>query len=526
MRPQTRPDAYSQSAVVSSSSLQASIIGSNIIRDGGNIFDAAMATSAALCVTQNNLCGLGGDMFALVRVDGKPIVDINGSGRSSHNASISNYIEMGLDRIPERGPLSAITVPGLVSGWKEIFEKYCSFDLQELLDPAINLAENGFPITLKYRESIEKSYPALGPYNWLSLFAPNSVFPAVGSVFKQPLLAKSLKLIADEGPDSFYRGHLADKIISGLKGTEVLLDEQDLKDHKATIGRPMSTEYHEHTIYETSPNSQGSTLLLWLNLLNLIEESGNNDRLDNFSQDLLAGIIAYRQRKEITDPDFHKLPEYFLTRGFSEKILKENNNMVEKDTYKHSQGDTTYFCIADSDGNSISMIQSNYLGFGSGVSPEGTGFILQNRGSYFTLDETHKNALKPNKRTFHTLSAAMIEYEGKFRFSLGTMGGDIQPQVHFQLVKDLLRSKMSPQTALDSPRWAFPHTIYEGPYDIIIEEEAFEKLSSMNLHGLLPIRKESFSSLFGHAHIVGLEDNAVVCGGADPRGDGAAIPVT
>ena len=526
MKPQTRPDAYSQNAVVSSSSLQASIIGSNIIREGGNVFDAAIATSAALCVTQNNLCGLGGDMFALVRVDGEPIIDINGSGRSSHNAAISNYTERGLNHIPERGPLSALTVPGLVSGWKEIFDKYCSFDLPELIAPAIDLAENGFPITLKYRESVEKSYPALSRYNWSSLFAPNSVFPAIGSVFKQPLLAGSLKLIAEEGPNSFYRGYLADKIISGLKGTEVMLDEEDFKAHKATIGRPMNTEYHEHIVYETSPNSQGSTLLLWLNLLSVIEESGDNDRLDSFSQDLLAGIIAYRQRKEITDPDFHELPDYFLTREFSEKILKENNEVIEKDAYKRSQGDTTYFCIADSVGNSISMIQSNYLGFGSGVSPEGTGFILQNRGSYFTLDETHKNALKPNKRTFHTLSAAMIEHDGKFRFSLGTMGGDIQPQIHFQLIKDLLRSNMSPQTALDSPRWAFPHTIYEQPRHIIIEEEAFDQLSSMNLQGLLPVKKESLSSLFGHAQIVGLDDNAVVCGGADPRGDGAAIPVT
>ncbi|MCW6168301.1 MAG: gamma-glutamyltransferase family protein [Thermoplasmatales archaeon] len=526
MKSQTRPDAYSQNAVVSSSSLQASIIGSNIIREGGNVFDAAIATSAALCVTQNNLCGLGGDMFALVRVDGEPIIDINGSGRSSHNAAISNYTERGLNHIPERGPLSALTVPGLVSGWKEIFDKYCSFDLPELIAPAIDLAENGFPITLKYRESVEKSYPALSRYNWSSLFAPNSVFPAIGSVFKQPLLAGSLKLIAEEGPNTFYRGYLADKIISGLKGTEVMLDEEDFKAHKVTIGKPMSTEYHEHTIYETSPNSQGSTLLLWLDVLKLIEENGANNRSDNFSQDLLAGIIAYRQRKEITDPDFYEPPKYFLTRKFSEKILKENNKIMEEENHKHSQGDTTYFCIADSDGNSISMIQSNYLGFGSGVSPEGTGFILQNRGSYFSLDKAHKNVLEPNKRTFHTLSAAMIEYEGKFRFSLGTMGGDIQPQIHFQLIQDLLRSKMSPQTALDSPRWAFPHTIYEQPRHIIIEEEAFDRLSSMNLHGLLPVKKESLSSLFGHAQIVGLDSNDVVCGGADPRGDGAAIPVT
>ncbi len=521
---QTRPDAFSQRSVVSSSSAQASLAGRDVIRNGGNVFDAAIATSAVLCVTQNNLCGLGGDMFALLRQDGKTIVDINGSGRSSHNASISFFSEKNLERIPDRGPLSAITVPGLVDGWMEIHKRYCTKEFSELLEPAIDLADNGFPVTEKYEQSLNMSFEVLKEYGWKDIFAPDSRIPPVGSIFKQGLLARTLKLLADEGPDTYYRGYLSDLIISGLEGSEVPLDETDFRNHSSTVRKPMHSSYHDYTVYEASPNSQGVTLLLWLNVLSLLEERDKGMEKDHFLNILESGLRACSERYRITDPEFHRIPPDFLDRSFAEALIQGDIPVTKDVARRRGQGDTTYFCIADVEGNSVSMIQSNYMGFGSGVSPKGTGFILQNRGSYFTLDEKHNNALAPNKRTFHTLSAAMIEKDGAFKFSLGTMGGDIQPQVHMQLIQDLLVNGLSPQSSLDHPRWAFPHTIYEKPGEIEMEPELFGKLSSSKLYGLLPVRRDVFSSRFGHAQIVGLNDFGAVIGGADPRGDGVAIP--
>jgi gamma-glutamyltranspeptidase/glutathione hydrolase len=525
MLTQTRPDAYSDKAVVSSSSLQASLTGRDIMSKGGNVFDAAIATSAVLCVTQNNLCGLGGDMFALLRRSGKSIVDINGSGRSSHNANISYFEERGLGHIPERGPLSAITVPGLVDGWREIHEKYCTMELRELLAPAISLAENGFPVTAKYNESLRNSFNILKQYSWADLFAPNSNLPQVGSMFRQKFLAETLKLISSDGPDTFYRGYLSDRIISGLKDTGVLLDEEDFRKHRTTAGQPLKSEYHAYNVYETSPNSQGVTLLLWLNLLSMTENRGNTNPEDRLSPVLESGMRAYMERYRITDPDFHRLPADFLDRSFASALLERDVPRGKTSVERSEQGDTTYFCIADADGNSVSMIQSNYMGFGSGISPAGTGFILQNRGCYFTLNSEHNNALVPDKRTFHTLSAAMIEKDGDFRFALGTMGGDIQPQVHMQLIQDLLVLDMDPQSSLDRPRWAFPHTIYETPSRLEMEPGALKDVSKMKLYGLIPYMRDSFSSIFGHAQIVGINRYNVVIGGADPRGDGGAIPV-
>ena len=518
----TRPNAISSKGIVASSSLQASIIGSRILERGGNVVDAAIATSAALAVTQNNLCGLGGDMFALVRVEGKGITDVNGSGPSGSRATIDLYESMGIKDMPQRGEYSAITVPGLVRGWESIYSKFGSMEFRDLMLPAIKLAADGFPVTHNYSASIAVSSRHLAKYNWKDLFMPDGRVPEPGEIFRQKDLASTLGEIASDGPSAFYDGHLQEKIISGLERHETLIDTEDFIKHRTTIGNPLSTDFAGTRIYETSPNSQGATVLLWLNILKEMREDPDRISMEDIVK---SGLIAYGERaKWITDPAFRAIPSDFLSQSFARSVLERGSHRSSGNAVS-DRGDTTYFTVADADGNAVSMIQSNYMGFGSGIVPDGTGFVMQNRGAYFTLNREHHNALAPGKRTFHTLCASMGEKDGRLAFSLGTMGGDIQPQIHVQMMKGILLDHMDMQLALDTPRWGIPYTIYENPSSIIYEHSMDnEKVNALKrIMNTLPVN--GLSSQFGHAQGIMSVGDGVIMGGADPRGDGVAIPV-
>jgi gamma-glutamyltranspeptidase/glutathione hydrolase len=518
----TRPNAISSKGIVASSSIQASIIGSRILERGGNVVDAAIATSAALAVTQNNLCGLGGDMFALVRMEGRGVTSVNGSGRSGSRATIDMYEGMGMSEMPQRGEYSAITVPGLVRGWETIHSKFGSMEFRELISPAMELAANGFPVTHNYSASISVSSRHLAKYNWKDLFIPGGKAPEPGELFRQKDLASTLGEIASDGPSGFYDGHLQERIISGLEKHDTLIDTEDFIRHRTTIENPLFTEFAGTRIYETSPNSQGATVLLWLNILKEMRE--DPDRI-NMEDIVRSGLLAYEERaKWITDPAVRALPSNFLSPSFARELLEHGTERPSGSAVS-DRGDTTYFTVSDAEGNAVSMIQSNYMGFGSGIVPDGTGFVMQNRGAYFTLNREHHNALAPGKRTFHTLCASMGERDGVLAFSLGTMGGDIQPQIHVQIMKSILLDHMDMQLALDAPRWAVPYTIYENPSSIIYEHSMDEeKVNALKrIMNTFPVN--GLSSQFGHAQGIMSVGHGVIMGGADPRGDGVAIPI-
>lgn len=522
----TRPNAMSPYGVTASSSLQASLIGSSIMEMGGNVVDAAIATSAALCVTQNNLCGLGGDLFALIRINGKPVRDYNGSGRAAKSATIEFFEERGIKNIPQRGELSAITVPGIVDSWEKIHNNYGTMEFSDLLGPALKLAKEGFPVTHNYSKSVEISSPHLEQYGWGQVFKPDGRLPEPGIVFKQPDLAATLDVLISEGPETFYSGYLLDRIITGLRDKGTLLEESDFRQHKTTVETPLKTNYKGYDIFETNPNSQGATVLLWLNLLSELQENRKSlNESEEFREIIRTGLIAYRERsKFITDPAFLDLPKNFTNPSYAQELIAEGPGRHEGREVS-DPGDTTYFTIADNDGNSVSIIQSNYMGFGSGIIPSGTGFVLQNRGCYFSLEKDHHNSLQPGKRTFHTLCAAMAEKDGDFRFSLGTMGGDVQPQIHVQLIRSLIDKGLDPQLSLDAPRWVFPGTIYEESGKLMAEVPLYDKLRDYDLQGLPILPLEHHSSQTGHAQITLRTGDGVVIGGSDPRGDGVAIPV-
>ena len=508
-----------RNGMVASAHELSSSCGASILSKGGSVVDAAIATSAALCVVQNNSCGLGGDTFVLLKLGGK-IMEINGSGRAAKAATIDFYEKERCSSIPERGPLSCITVPGLVHAWGELM-KYATMDLSELLAPAISYAENGVSLNAKYVESIRASVDSLGTYEgWRALFLPSGKVPEVGFVLKQKDLANSLRMIVNEGTQTFYKGELAGKIVRGVKELGGLIVSEDLASHASNWMKPLFTTYRGVKIYETSPNSQAATVLLWMNMLESYDLSTDSTEPGKLQEILVATCLkAYEERaKYIGDPSFFPLPPEFISKKFAEQVSgvpSTAHGRIQSDIV----GDTTYFAVGDREGNAVSLIQSNYNGFGSGVVPKGTGLVLHNRGSYFSLDRLHHNSLAPGKRTFHTLCASMGERDDETLFALGTMGGDIQPQVQVQLLTKILDFKTDLQEAIDAPRWIIPGTIYEQPSNIFYERGL---TPSKGIPGQLKVVQfEGLSSMTGHAQAVYFSKEDLL-GAADPRCGGAA----
>lgn len=510
-------------AMVSSSHELASFWGTECLRSGGNVVDAAITTSAILSVVQNNMCGLGGDMFAIVKLNGR-VVELNASGRAASRATIDFYEEKGFTNIPERGPLAALTVPGMVRGWGDLARRFATKELSELLEPAIEYAENGFPITEKYAGSIKESAPFIGEYEgWREIFLPDGKVPPAGFNLRQKDLASSLKAIASYGSEEFYEGKLSEQLAKGIQESGGVISCDDLKEHKSTWNEnPIHTDYRGVRIYETSPNSQAATVLLWLNMLETFPLSEIGMSSAEFQEIMVDTCIRayYARSKSIGDPEYFSLPSDFTSKKYAGDLL---SNPVALDLFEgqsstRSPGDTTYFAVGDLEGNCISVIQSNYMGFGSGLVPRGTGIVLHDRGCYFSLDRSHHNSLTPGKRTFHTLCASLAEADsGETLFAIGSMGGDVQPQIHIQLMTQVLDFGVDLQRAVDRPRWAIPMTIYEKPSRLILESKEYH-----GFEGLATVRLDGLSSLCGHAQAIYRTDEGLF-GAADPRGDGASV---
>lgn len=523
---QTRSTVMVSNAAITSSHQLASFHGTNVIRNGGNVFDGLITTSSVLAVVQNNLCGLGGDLFALIHTPDGKVRNLNGSGRSSLNTSMDVYEKKGLKTVPERGPMAAITVPGIVDAWREINSRFGFMEMKDLLEPAIRIAEEGYPLAPKYASSIAGSEKFLGDQKgWMDLFMPNGRAPTAGEIFRQKLLAGTLKSLADEGPETFYKGALMEKIVKGLQETGCLFSEDDFRKHYSTWDEPLKTSYAGIEVYETYPNSQGATVSLWLNMLELNRSDVlNKSESKSLPLMLKTGLKAYRARaKYITDPTYQDLPAGFSTMKFAEEVMNQPESDWEAPPGNSDKGDTTYFCLTDAEGNSASVIQSNFMGFGSGISPANTGFIMQNRGSYFSLDPGHHNCLQPGKRTFHTLCAAMGIKDEEMSFIAGTMGGDIQPQVNVQLINRIVDRGMDVQDVLDHPRWAFFGSIYEKPTTLSVEKPLMAEVTGVDTMGLEVREIPAYSSSTGHAQAIVFGKKGGIYAGADPRGDGSAV---
>ncbi len=524
----TQPLLASEGLVASAHPL-ASLTGVRIMQEGGNAFDAAIAVNAVLNVTQPHMCGVGGDIFYLIYSPSEGKVRfLNGSGRASRGASIDYYLARGLKRIPLYCELSCITVCGCVSGWEALHKRYCTMSLAHLLSPAIKYALEGIPVSIGLAEAIEHASRVKMNPAWAKIYMPNGRAPRQGEMLKQEDLGRTLRVIADGGADAFY-GTLAEGVAE--HEPEIPLSEEDFRVHTSDWGEPISTLYRGYTVYETPPNTQAISTLIALNIL----EGFGLEQMPHLSVESIHVMVeairlAYEDRaRYVADPVFVDIPiSSLLSKGHADELrgrMDQKSARNYPSIFSGSSGDTTYFAVVDKERNCVSCVQSLYHPFGSGVVVEGTGVVLHNRGSYFTLDRSHHNRLEPRKRPFHTLCASLVFRETEPYMVLGCMGGDAQPQTHTQIITSVVDYHLNIQEAIYAPRWVLPGTIYEGQGMLLLEgrlpDKTVEGLRSLGHRVRL---EEPFSSLMGHAQAVVVEDGGrTLCGAADPRGDGLPI---
>ena len=431
----------------------------DILKSGGNAIDAAIAANAVLGLAEPTGCGIGGDLFAIVwDSKSRQLYGLNSSGPASKNLSIEYVQKQGYEKIPAYGALP-VTVPGAVAGWTALHKRFGKLSFESLFDNAINYADKGFPVTELIAYYLERSSKNFQSYeNFSDVWMPNGSSPKKGEIFKNPYLAKTYKLIAKTYGRSFYEGDTASSIIEILNKNGNPMMISDLEGFEPEWIDPVSTNYRGYDVWELPPNGQGIAALQILNLLEGFDiESmgfGSAEYIHHFVE---AKKIAFADRaKYYADPVFNKIPtQYLISKEYSNKRRAEiNPNKAAKSVQALNleNGDTIYLTTADSDGNMVSLIQSNYRGMGSGMVPPGLGFMLQDRGELFSLEEGHFNVYEPNKRPFHTIIPAFITKNNKPYVSFGLMGGAMQPQGHAQIVINLIDFGMNLQEAGDAPR--------------------------------------------------------------------------
>lgn len=455
----TRSEVIAQKGMAATSQPLATQVALDILKKGGSAVDAAIAANALLGLVEPTGNGMGGDLFAIVwDANKKELTALNASGRSPNSLTLDYFKEQNMTKIPAYGPLP-VSVPGCVDGWFELHEKYGKLPMAELLQPAIDYAENGFPVTELIAYYMGLSVPYLSRYDGFSeVFAPNGKAPIKGEIFKNPALANTFKKIAKGGRDAFYKGDIARTIAQYMKEQGGFLSYEDMANHTSEWVEPVSTNYRGYEVWEIPPNGQGIAALQILNLLEGYDIAemgfGSEAYIHNFTE---AKKLAFEDRaKYYADMDFAQVPvQQLISKAYAEerrKLINPNRAARRIDESKLRDGDTIYLTVADENGNMVSLIQSNFRGMGSGMTPPGLGFVLQDRGELFSLDENHMNAYQPGKRPFHTIIPAFITKDGKPWVSFGLMGGAMQPQGHAQIVVNLIDFKMNLQEAGDAPR--------------------------------------------------------------------------
>ena len=448
--------------MVATSHPLAAQVGLEVLKKGGNAVDAAIATNAAMGLMEPTSCGIGGDLYAIVwDAKTQKLHGLNASGRAPGKATCQFFKDKGLTDIPTSGPLSW-SVPGCVDGWEELRSRFGTMAMRELLAPSIEYAENGFPVSeviAGYWRGVERMRDP-GMRETFLIHDRKAHSPRAGELFKNPHLANSYRQIAVGGRDAYYKGDIAEKLVALSDRVGGLFTMKDFADHKSEWVEPVKTNYRGYDVWEIPPPGQGIAALQMLNLLELhdLKKFGPNSP-DYWHLLAESKKIAFADRaKFYTDPVFAKVPvneliskEYAKNRA---KLLDAKKALTDIPAGDPRLGasDTIYLSVVDKDRNCVSLIQSNYGGFGSGLAAPGTGFGIQNRGCLFCLDDTHANKLEPGKRPFHTIIPAFVTKDGKPWFCFGVMGGDMQPQGHVQVLVNMIDFGMNVQQAGEAPR--------------------------------------------------------------------------
>ena len=464
----TRSEVIAKHGMAATSHPLATQIAIDILKKGGSAVDAAIAANAALGLMEPTSNGIGGDLFAIVwDAKTQKLHGLNASGRSPFGLTREVFIEKGMERIPPHGPLP-ISVPGCVDGWFELHGKFGKLPMSEVLAPAIEYAREGFPVSELIAYYWGRSAGLRRYEGFEQTFLPGGKAPAKGEIFRNPALANTLERIGAGGRDAFYKGELADVMDAFCQRVGCFLRKRDFAEHTSTWVEPVATNYRGYDVWELPPNGQGIAALQMLNILEGFDlrAMGHNTAAYLHHQ-LEAKKLAYEDRARFyADPDFANIPiKRLISKAYAKQRRKLINPQRAARRYppgditlaradaKLRDGDTIYLTVADKDRNMVSLIQSNYRGFGSGLCPDGLGFCFQDRGELFTLDENQPNTYEPHKRPFHTIIPAFVTKDGQPFISFGVMGGDMQPQGHVQVLCNIIDFDMNLQEAGDAARY-------------------------------------------------------------------------
>ena len=531
----TRSEVIAKNGMVATSHPLATQVGIDILKKGGNAIDAAIAANATIGLMEPTGNGIGGDLFAIIWIEKeKKLYGLNASGRSPKNLSLNYFKNNNITQIPAYGPLP-VSVPGCVDGWFEMHDKFGDLSMSKILNPAIEYAENGFPVTelvsyyMNIADKTFNNYP-----NFKETYHINGSTPKKGQIFQNQDLASTLRIIAKKGRKGFYEGEIAKTISDFIIDQGGFLSYEDLKNHKSEWVEPVSTNYRGYDVWELPPNGQGIAALQILNLLEKFDIKsmgfGSAEYIHHFTE---AKKIAFADRaKYYADMDFNEIPvDYLISKEYSD--LRRNEISPNKAALKVSaaeieNGDTIYLTTADNEGNMVSLIQSNYRGMGSGMVPPGLGFMLQDRGELFSLEKGHYNIYEPEKRPFHTIIPAFITKNGNPYVSFGLMGGAMQPQGHAQIVINLIDFGMNLQEAGDAPR--IRHVSNQQPTggnmldggDLSLESGFdYKEIRKLQKYGHKVIF--SLGSFGGYQAIMYDDKSGVYYGASESRKDGSAM---
>ncbi|MEL7611041.1 gamma-glutamyltransferase family protein [Vreelandella titanicae] len=517
---------FGKRGMVATSQSLAAQVGIDMLRKGGNAIDAAIATAAALTVVEPTSNGIGSDAFALVWVKGE-LHGLNASGPAPKSISCDAVKALGHEEMPAHG-LVPITVPGAPGAWAALSERFGKLPFEQLLAPAIELADEGFAVSAVASQLWKSAEERYGKYgtdefaSWFTHFTPNGQAPKAGDIWRSPDMAKTLREIANSHADAFYQGSLADAMDAFSRQHGGFLRKEDLQAFKPEWVKPISVRYRGHDIWEIPPNGSGLIVLQALGILESLGEQ-SNDQIDTIHRRIEATKLGYVDGLNYITERSSMQPS--VEQMLSNEYLSQRAELIGQDAIDPIHGNplrggTVYLATADDEGNMVSFIQSNFEGFGSGIVVPGTGISLQNRGWSFSLDPQHPNALAPSKRTYHTIIPGFITKDNQAVGPFGVMGGYMQPQGHVQVVTAMLEDQLNPQAALDMPRWKWT----KGK-TIEVEADFPNHLALALARRGHDIVKVADSISFGRGQIILRDpDTGVLQGGTEPRTDGAVLP--
>lgn len=532
----SRSEVIAPHAMAATSQPLATQIALDILKAGGSAVDAAIAANAALGLMEPTGCGVGGDLFAIVwDAAAKQLVGLNGSGRAPQLMTIDYFRERGIQRIPTNGPLP-VSVPGAVDGWFELHGRFGKLPMRDILTPAIDYARSGFPVSQVIAEYMaDDAEMGIRFPGFAATFMSNGKMPRKGEIFKNPRLANTYEAIASDGRDAFYKGEIAQAIDSYMTQQGGLLRYEDLAAHKSEWITPVSTNYRGWDVFELPPSGQGIAALQMLNILEGFDLAsmgfGSAEFIHTFVE---AKKIVYEDRAQLyADMDFCKVAvDRLISKNYADERRKLMSSGQAATSYAIDDalleaGDTVYLTVADSAGNMVSLIQSNYCGMGSGMTPGELGFVLQNRAELFSLDPAHANALLPGKRPFHTIIPAFVMKDGKPLISMGLMGGSMQPQGHAQIIINMLDFGMNLQEAGDAARIRHAGSSQptgERMHDggVVQLESGFDATTRASLESMGHRLGSSDGGFGGYQAIMLDADEGVYYGASEVRKDGQA----